>query len=51
MDISMCKNDICPINNLCHRYMIIPDKKHQSYVDFKYVKDEGCNYFIRIKDD
>jgi hypothetical protein len=47
-DITMCKNNNCPMKNDCYRYTAIPNA-YQSYSLFEF--DKKCDYFIkRIQD-
>lgn len=33
-DISMCKNETCPLKETCYRFMASPSKYGQSYSNF-----------------
>ena len=46
-DISMCKNEKCPLRLKCFRYMAVP-YEYQAYAGFEY--DNGCDYFMEIKE-
>lgn len=41
-DISMCKNNKCPLNETCYRYVATPSS-YQTYSDFQY--KDGCDYY------
>jgi len=43
-DISLCRNDTCPLKEQCYRFMATKDK-HQWYADFKF-EDGNCEYFM-----
>lgn len=45
-DISMCNNKLCPIKELCYRYMAIPEE-YQLYAKFDH---HNCKYFLPIED-
>lgn len=45
-DISMCRNNLCPLKESCYRFKANPSS-YQSYADFKY--DKGCNYYWEIE--
>lgn len=36
-DIALCRNQDCPLNNTCYRFLAKPNKDWQSYGDFKYI--------------
>lgn len=42
-DISMCRNETCPIKNTCYRYTATPNK-YQSFSSFKY-ENGKCDYW------
>lgn len=44
-DISMCKNDNCPLKEKCYRYTAEPSPYRQSYGLFPQPKDGKCEYF------
>lgn len=47
-DISMCKNEECPLREKCYRFLAEPDPYWQTYADFKYEIKDGevhCDYF------
>ena len=49
-DITMCKNDNCPISNKCYRHEAIPNEyNNQSWNNFQFSEDDGCEYFKAIK--
>jgi len=35
-DITMCKNESCPLKINCYRYMAKPNPDRQTYADFAY---------------
>lgn len=43
-DISMCKNEKCPLRQDCYRFTAKPNE-HQSYAEFD---EANCEYFIPI---
>jgi hypothetical protein len=43
-DIAMCRNEKCERRFSCYRYMAKPNKKWQSYAEFK----EDCKYFVPL---
>lgn len=47
-DISMCKNDTCPLKNTCYRFIATPNEYVQQYDDFKYDEKSGCDYYWKI---
>jgi hypothetical protein len=46
-DISMCKNEECPLRNQCYRYTAVPEV-YQSYASFKPDENGKCDYFIEM---
>ena len=48
-DISMCKNERCPLKSKCHRYTATPCPYRQSYGNFPEPKDGKCEYFWNNK--
>lgn len=44
-DISMCKNDACPMAGKCYRHEAKPDPNWQSYGDFAPDADGKCEYY------
>lgn len=47
-DISMCKNNECPLKQKCYRYRAVPNHL-QTYASFK-PNDKGiCEYFWKIE--
>lgn len=46
-DITMCKNDTCPLKNTCYRFIATPSEYLQSYADFKYDEKTGCDYYYK----
>lgn len=40
-DISMCKNESCPLKLSCYRYLAQPDDLLQLYAKFEWEKDEN----------
>ena len=47
-DISMCKNESCPLKKSCYRYLAIPFKPVQCYREFEY-KDDKCENYWRVQ--
>lgn len=45
-DISMCKNNECPLKETCYRFKATPSC-HQAYADFNY--KDGCDYYWEIE--
>lgn len=50
-DISMCKNEECPLSNSCYRFLAIPDEYMQSYINFKpkidpILDEVECDFYI-----
>ena len=56
-DITMCRNDKCPLSDGCYRYTARPNSDQQAYVFFDYKfefydrdgyseLDVTCDYFI-----
>lgn len=46
-DITMCKNDKCPVKNNCLRFTAIPTMEWQAYDTFFYdYKKKKCDFFI-----
>lgn len=43
-DITMCKNDSCPIRLSCHRHSAIPSLPNQSYQIFHPTYDEQTHF-------
>lgn len=43
-DISMCKNESCPLRGSCYRFMAEPNSWRQSYAGFtfSYVDENGA---------
>lgn len=53
-DISMCKNEDCPLKESCYRYMATPNIPYQSYGKFDHKKIMGivvCDHQIEIDND
>jgi len=46
-DISMCNNSKCPLREDCYRFKAKPGY-YQTYADFEYDEEEGCDYFMKI---
>ena len=40
-DITMCRNESCPLKLSCYRYLAQPDDIMQSYAKFEWEKDEN----------
>lgn len=38
-DISMCKNETCPLRKTCYRFMAKPSPWRQAYGEFKWSED------------
>ena len=47
-DITKCSGVGCPIKESCHRYTA-PSGFLQSYSDFKFDEEKGCDYFWNNK--
>lgn len=45
-DISMCKNNKCPLKETCYRYRANPSS-YQSYANFTY--KDGCDYYWKFE--
>lgn len=45
-DITMCLNERCPIKSTCYRYTAHPNEYWQSYSNFEYDPEFGCDDFI-----
>jgi len=45
-DISMCKNEECPLKKTCYRYVAIPNDYWQAYGQFVY--NNGCDWYIEV---
>lgn len=39
-DITMCKNESCPVRKTCYRYMAKPTPEQQSYAIFLFLKKD-----------
>ena len=55
-DITMCKNDDCPLSYSCWRFNCPPSQYVQSYQKFEPQIDEvldevECNYYIKPPDE
>jgi hypothetical protein len=52
-DISLCKNEDCPLRENCYRYTATPGEFMQSYASFEWGitidNDIYCDYFIDNK--
>lgn len=51
-DISLCKNESCPLKDNCYRYTATPNEHRQSYSVFVWeIIDQVayCKYFIDNK--
>ena len=44
-DISLCKNQHCPLRDKCYRATAIPSEYGQSYATFNLNADGTCNWF------
>lgn len=49
MDISLCTNDTCPLNYKCLTFTYKSNHPWQSYTNFEYDKEKGCDSFREIK--
>jgi len=50
-DITMCKNDVCPLRERCYRFRALPKQYGQEFWRFEPVLERGvwkCNYFIEL---
>ena len=50
-DISMCMNSDCPRRYTCYRYRAIPNKKWQSYSNFRPINGACVNHMQIIVGD
>lgn len=52
-DITLCINDLCPMQNNCkrHQKMGYPSSEYQSYSYFNEENRQECDYQIPIKED
>ena len=53
-DISMCKNEKCPLRGTCYRFLAIPFSVKgygdtQCYTDFAPNKKGECEYYWQVK--
>lgn len=48
-DISLCRNEFCPLRNNCYRATAVPSEYMQSYAVFELKEDGSCDYIIKIK--
>ena len=48
-DISMCKEEKCPLKEKCYRYTAKPDE-YQSYLVDKKDIGKNCDLFWEVKD-
>lgn len=44
-DISMCRNEECPLKEKCYRYTAEPSPFRQAYAEFKVNEEGGCDYY------
>ena len=49
VDISMCRNEKCPLKDKCYRFLAKPDPRWQSYLSPP-IDGEKCEHFINIKE-
>jgi len=49
-DISMCSNKQCPLKLKCYRFTAPANPHWQTYADFEYDEEKGCEYFWDNKD-
>jgi hypothetical protein len=45
----MCSNTLCSKRATCYRFKAIPDEYGQTYAKFKEENDDGCSYYIEVK--
>ena len=52
-DITLCKNEECPLKENCGRYQPNPDKLYQNFAKFDYKIDEKnnctCDFYFPYK--
>jgi hypothetical protein len=44
-DISMCRNEECPLKDSCYRYVAEPSH-YQAYGKFEY--KDGCDHYLKF---
>lgn len=49
-DISMCKNEQCPLKESCYRFKATPCEFRQTYGLFNH-EDGDCKYYWELKED
>lgn len=49
-DITLCLDEDCPSKEKCYRFLGEKDPVHQSYIDFKKMREDRneCDYFWAV---